>query len=493
MLKSVFSKYITVLSLIIFVSFLLLSSIIASIINEYAWDEKTSDLKRTSEWAAAVLNFGFSESTEDAPDDFLEHMNREAWLRVERYAKEREGLSVFLTAPDGRVLFFSQEMDGLVPDIVDVDILKNIAILQAQDDMSVMTNEVQAVLGGKELVCARAVTYDRPDGRGILGYVFVCTTDVETGGVISNTNQTILISCLWVMLAMLVAVYFITERVLEPVRRMSRAAQNYAKGDFATRIEVVGQDEITELANAFNHMADSLEHLEKMRNSFLANVSHDLRTPMTSIAGFIDGIREGAIPPEKQPYYLDLIDTEIHRLSRLVSSILDISRLDSGERKFRFDKCDLCETARLVLISFEQRIEEKKLQIGFETDEDAMYTLADGDALHQVIYNLCENALKFSYEGGALRIGVAYEEGDMLRLTVYNEGSGIPEEDLPFVFERFYKSDKSRGLDKTGVGLGLSIVRGIIEAHSGSISVQSEAGKYCQFTVLLPRYRKPNA
>ena len=488
MFKSVFSKYITVLSLIILVSFLILSSIIASIVNEYARDEKTADLKRTADWAAAVLNFGYGESENDTPEKFLENINREGWGRIEKYAREREGLSLFLTAPNGDVLLFSDDLAPIVPKKIDREVLEEITGQATAEERCVMTDAVQTVMDGDDLLCARAVTYEGEGKNEILAYIFVCTTNAEVRSVITTTNQTILISCLWIMMAMLVAVYFITERVLDPIRRMNRAAQKYAKGNFDTRIEAVGRDEIAELARTFNNMADSLDHLEKMRNSFLANVSHDLRTPMTSIAGFIDGIKEGAIPPEKQPYYLDLIGTEIHRLSRLVSAILDISRLDSGERKFRFEKCDLCETARLVLISFEQRIEDKKLQVSFDADEDDMYIRADKDAIHQVIYNLCENALKFSYEGGALKIGVHAQGQKRTALTVYNEGAGITKEDLPFVFERFYKSDKSRGLDKTGVGLGLSIVRGIVEAHGGTISVESEAGKYCLFTVVFRDY-----
>lgn len=488
MFKSVFSKYITVLSLIILVSFLILSTIIASIINEFTSEENTADLKRTADWSAAVLSFGYGESENDTPEKFLENLNREGWEKVEQYAKEKEGLSIFLTAPDGRVLLYSDELEGILPVQVEETVLREIAAEMTEEDRCVMSESVQSVIAGDNLLCARTVTYNDSGKRETLAYIFVCTTNGGVKGIINTTNRTILISCLWIMMAMLVAVYFITERVLDPIRRMSKAAQKYAKGDFNTRIEAVGQDEIAELATAFNEMADSLDHLEKMRNAFLANVSHDLRTPMTSIAGFIDGIKDGAIPPEKQPYYLDLIGTEIHRLSRLVSSILDISRLDSGERKFRFEKCDLCETARLVLISLEQRIEAKKLDVSFETDEDSMYINADKDAAHQVIYNLCENALKFSYEGGALRLGVHYGKENTVDLTVYNEGTGIAKEDLPFVFERFYKSDKSRGLDKTGVGLGLSIVRRIVEAHGGTVSVESEAGKYCQFTVTVKRY-----
>jgi signal transduction histidine kinase len=237
-------------------------------------------------------------------------------------------------------------------------------------------------------------------------------------------------------------------------------------------------------------MADSLENLENMRNTFMANVSHDLRTPMTTISGFIDNILVGAIPPEEQPYYLGIIKEEVRRLSRLVSSLLDISRLQAGDRKFNISSFDICETARLILISFEQMIDEKKLDVDFECDEERIFVKADKDAIYQVLYNVCDNAVKFSSIGGKYKISITLAEENKqkkVRVSVYNEGEGIPEEDLPFVFERFYKADKSRGMDKKGVGLGMFISKTIIEAHGESIFVESKKDEFCQFTFTLTR------
>jgi len=220
--------------------------------------------------------------------------------------------------------------------------------------------------------------------------------------------------------------------------------------------------------------------MEKMRSSFLGNVSHDLRTPMTTISGFIDGILDGTIPKEKHDYYLRIISGEVKRLSRLVSALLDISRIQAGERKFVPENFDICELGREILISFEKRIDEKRLDVSFECDRDSMIAFADRDAIHQVLYNLCDNAVKFSREGGMLRM--RFEVLDKrIHVSVYNEGNGISAEDLPFVFDRFYKTDKSRSLDKTGVGLGLYICRSVIEAHEENITVRSEEGKYCEF------------
>jgi len=232
-------------------------------------------------------------------------------------------------------------------------------------------------------------------------------------------------------------------------------------------------------------MAESLENLETMRNTFVANVSHDLRTPMTTITGFIDGILAGAIPPDKHEYYLGIISTEVKRLSRLVASLLDISRMQAGDRKFTLAPFDICEMARQIIISFEQKIDQKRLEIEFECDQDNITVNADRDAIYQILYNICDNAVKFSIEGGVLRITLIHYKEKKILVSVYNEGQGIPPEDLPFVFERFYKSDKSRGLDKSGVGLGLFISKTIINAHHQEMWVKSKYGKNCEFCFTL--------
>ena len=228
-------------------------------------------------------------------------------------------------------------------------------------------------------------------------------------------------------------------------------------------------------------MAESLNNYDNMRNTFMSDVSHDLRSPMTSIAGFIDGILDGVIPPEQHEYYLRLVSGEVHRLSRLVSSLLNLSRIQAGDRKFTMSRFDICETAKRILISFEKEIDMKHLDVEFDLQEERMYANADSDAIYQVLYNLCHNAVKFSSEGGRLRLSVTRLKGKKILVEVYNDGNGIANEDIQYVFERFYKSDKSRGLDKNGAGLGLFISKTIIEAHDERIWVESEYGKNCSF------------
>ncbi|MBQ7364727.1 MAG: HAMP domain-containing histidine kinase [Clostridia bacterium] len=289
-----------------------------------------------------------------------------------------------------------------------------------------------------------------------------------------------------VMCLALLASYQISKRITNPLAKMAAAAKAFAEGDFTVRVPVTGHDEVSEFGVIFNEMAESLERSEKTRNDFVANVSHDLRSPMTSITGFIDGMLNGVIPPEQHEHYLRIVLSETKRLSRLVTTLLDISRIQAGERKFRMTNFDICEMARQILISFENRIEEKALDVQFTLDEDRMYVLADMDSIYQVLYNLCDNAVKFSKDGGKIALFVSENSG-VITVSVFNEGEGIAEEDLVFVFDRFYKADKSRGIDKSGTGLGLYISKKIIEAHKEKIWVESESHVSCTFSFTLAK------
>jgi len=205
---------------------------------------------------------------------------------------------------------------------------------------------------------------------------------------------------------------------------------------------------------------------------------------MTTISGFIDGILTGAIPPEKEKHYLGIVSGEVKRLSRLVSSLLDITRLQAGDRKIVKAPFDICEMARHVLISCEDRIEEKSLEVNFNTEFDSMSVIADHDSIHQILYNLVDNAVKFSYEKGLLEISIRQKDKKTF-VSVKNEGKGIPKDELPLVFDQFYKSDKSRGLDKSGLGLGLYICKTVIDRHEEEIWVKSEEGAWCEFVFTL--------
>ena len=309
--------------------------------------------------------------------------------------------------------------------------------------------------------------------------------NAENDKMMSDMMMAIFTTILWITLVSLIAIYGISYYTMKPLREIGRAAKSFSRGKFDVRVRVRGNDELAELADSFNKMAIAIESKDEMQKNFLSNVSHDLKTPMTTIAGFVDGILDGAIPPEKQDYYLDIIKNEVKRLSRLVTSLLDISRLQSGERKFDFKEFNLSELVRQTVLSFEKTLEEKKLDVEFDMDDFDMMAYGDSDAIHQVVYNLCHNALKFSNDGAKYKVSLKYQDENTMVFKMYNEGIGIPAEDLPFVFDRFFKSDKSRGLDKTGTGLGLFIAKTIVDAHGQSIKAESEFGKWCEMSFTI--------
>ena len=277
-----------------------------------------------------------------------------------------------------------------------------------------------------------------------------------------------------ILLIAFVASSLTSMRQIQPIREMVRATRAYANGEFDVRMQDSDRsDEIGELAASFNAMADSLQETERQRRDFIANISHELKTPMTTIAGYTDGILDGTIPPEHERQYLQIISDESRRLSRLVRRMLDISQIQSKEMKK--EEFDLCESMRLALLSMEQKINERGLDVDADIPEDSVMVLGDNDLITQVIYNLLENATKFATPQSTLYLGLSTGAEEAV-VTVRNHGSTIPPEEIPLLFERFHKSDKSRSVDKDGYGLGLYIVKTILAQHKEKITVTSENG-----------------
>lgn len=279
-------------------------------------------------------------------------------------------------------------------------------------------------------------------------------------------------------------IYILTNKLVNPIRTMVVATETFSKGDFSVRVPKSSNDEIGKLALAFNNMASSLSVLETTRRSFIANVSHELRTPMTTISGFIDGVLDGTIPEEKHDYYLRIISGEIKRLARLVHSMLNLARIEAGELSINPQAFDITKLVCDSIFTFEQKIDDKKVTVeGLEVGK--IMVCADTDMIHQVLYNLIENAVKFVNENGTISFKYRVD-GAKTYISVKNTGAGIAKEDLPKVFERFYKADKSRSADIKSVGLGLHIVRSIVDLHSCDIVVKSIQNQYCEFEFWLP-------
>lgn len=278
-----------------------------------------------------------------------------------------------------------------------------------------------------------------------------------------------------------IVVYAFTEKLTNPLRQMSNATKAYAKGDFSRRVDVKGRDEFADLCQSFNRMASSLAVMESSRRSFVANVSHELKTPMTTIDGFINGMLDGTIPEEKRDEYLKIVSDEVGRLSRLVTSMLNLSKIEAGELELKLSDFDLSNTAVACLLTFEQMIEKKHIEIkGLENLEKTVVH-GDSDMLYQVVYNLIDNAVKFTPDGGNIELSITKNNRGEVDFWIKNSGAGIPPEEIGRIFERFYKVDKSRSYDTRSAGLGLYLCKTIIEMHGGNIYVQSVQNEFTQF------------
>ena len=321
-----------------------------------------------------------------------------------------------------------------------------------------------------------------------VGFVLVSQPMGSTTLVMSRISNIFLMVSMLIILVAVVAMSLLARQQAEPLRQMTRTAIAFGHGDLTARVHIDDgyPEDVEELARAFNNMAQTLQRSEYQRQEFVANVSHELKTPMTTISGYIDGILDGTIPRERHRHYLQIVSDETKRLSRLVRSMLDISRLqDQGgipeEKKIQFD---MEECAGQVLITFEQKINAKNLEVEVDMPEHPLYTSADPDAVTQVIYNLIDNAVKFCPQGGTLGLQLQ-EGGNKIYTSISNSGDTIPPEELPLVFDRFHKLDKSRTRNRDGWGLGLYIVKTIVCSHGEDISVSSQNGK-TTFTFTMP-------
>ncbi|MBQ6818669.1 MAG: HAMP domain-containing histidine kinase [Clostridia bacterium] len=319
------------------------------------------------------------------------------------------------------------------------------------------------------------------------GVVYTAVPAGQVGGYMKDLLQLFLLAAAFMVAVMAAVAYVAASALTKPLVQMSTAAKGLANGDFSHRITVKGKDEIAQLAQSFNDMTLSLEAGEKMRKGFIANVSHELKSPMTTIAGFVDGILDGTVPAHRQKEYLAIVSGEVRRLSRLVNRMLSLSKLESGDITLSPKPMDLRETVTQSLFLFESAVNDKNITVqGLETIPP-LPTMADPDLMGQVIRNLLENAVKYTPEGGWIALSGRREE-HTVRLCIRNSGEGIAEADLPFVFDRFYKADASRGSDQNSLGLGLYLVKTIVSLHGGLITVRSAQNAYCEFELLLQEH-----
>ena len=474
-MKSLYRRQFSILVSMVLLSFLMLGAAFAGLSYRYTMKERSASMERN---AAYISRFTSSMLTSgrDVRDEFFQ-------VYVASIAQITDSY-VVLSENDGEVVYasnsganyeFSGQSVYLPEDIVSA-VLKN---------------------GGYSGMSSLGGLYDGT--RYVVGVPVKVTLGGETmtSGLVMVATDASSIVELWRAMA---SIFFFTAVVVlviaciassitsmhmtQPLKDMAAVVRKFSSGEFDARMDTAGRkDEVGELAEAFNNMADSLAKSEAKRSEFVANVSHELKTPMTTIAGFADGILDGTIPQEQEREYLQVISSETRRLSRLVRRMLDLSRLQSEENVTAQEQFDVVELMARVLVSLEPKISKRQLDVDAKLPEDPLLVWGDPDAITQVCYNLLDNAIKFAPPGSAIGVQIV-AKGGKAQISVRNQGQTIPAEELPLLFDRFHKSDKSRSVDREGVGLGLYIVKTILNNHKENITVTSEDG-VTEFTFTL--------
>ncbi|MGI6184037.1 MAG: ATP-binding protein [Candidatus Fimadaptatus sp.] len=393
---------------------------------------------------------------------------------------ESNDLSIWLVDRNGFVLSLSTDSETLAKRLKDEAVLEQLHRVMSGEEIQVQG--LFAELGG-QIVTVGVPWEDRfgDVGGAVLLHTDVSNLDVSFGAV---GRQVI-----WAALAALVLgvalAYFITRSLTRPITKISRAVGKFAKGELDSRVEISRRDELGDLARAFNSMAEDLSQLEMVRRGFVANVSHELRSPMTSMQGYVQGMLDGTIPPEEHSKYLSVVLSETKRLNKLISELLDLSRIESGKFPLKYQKFDANELIARIMFQYEGRIEEKHISVDIDFRQQQCMVWADPDRISQVVVNLIDNAVKFLQDGGSLTVWTHIDEEHAI-VTIKDDGPGIAADDLPYIFDRFYKADKAHS--GRGTGLGLSIVKKILEQHGQDIRCNSAPGHGTAFIFTLAKY-----
>ena len=384
---------------------------------------------------------------------------------------------VLVANPDGRVVYatdgsyFYNYEDITLPSRLVSDVFQ-------RDGYSGLTT-LPGITTDSQYVAALPITTGIGAREVDRGLVLVSADASRIAEMWNSTATIFFFSAMTVLLITIITCSIMSAYQSRPLREMATAARRFGRGDFSARVSGYDKaaDEIVDLSDAFNTMAASLAKVEKQRDDFIANISHELKTPMTTISGFAEGILDGTIPEDREKESLQIIVSETRRLSRLVRRMLDLSRLDAASEKAvtAQEQFDLTEVASQVLISLEGKITSRNLDVDVQMPEGKLMVWGDPDSITQVCYNLLDNAAKFAVSGYAITLQISKKDGKAYT-TVKNLGATIPPDELPLLFDRFHKADSSRSMDREGVGLGLYIVKTILSNLGESITVTSEDG-----------------
>jgi len=357
--------------------------------------------------------------------------------------------------------------------------------LSGQPGKAVRLAESRIGIGGRTMYVAVPISVDRQ----VVGAVYLSQSMSDLLAVIYDLRWRLVISAGVAAVVASMAGLLLSRALTRPIQQLTLAADEVARGDLERQVPVRSADEIGRLGQAFNRMIAQLRATERMRTDFVSNVSHELRTPLTAVKGLVETLRDGAVDDRQvRDRFLATIEDETDRLIRLVNDLLVLSKADSQALKLKQEPLDVRDLVERSVHKLAPQVEEKGILVEVGASEEPQWVLADADRIEQVLVNLLDNAIKYSPEGG--RITVAIDDGGapgLVGVAVRDEGVGIPTDDLPRVFERFYRVDRARSRDGGGSGLGLSIAKAIVEAHGGEITLRSEEGQGTTVHFTLPR------
>ena len=447
------------------VMILLLCGTLAVIYTNHYMGEKKQDLIRQGEKIATAYSGAYR--TGDLSDLSHELQILESYMEA----------GVVLVNRDGKVVLTSPGFDSVL-----------IGDNMVYNDLTqrVMDGEIATYQMKKgEVFDMPMLVVGYPVSEGYLAGIFMCKPLPQIEASLMEMYQMSVLSLFIISLLGLIVSFLTAKYVALPLVMMNRAAKVIANGDFEQRVEINSNDEIGELAESFNHMAESLQAHEKVQKDFIANISHDLRSPLTSMNGFLTAMLDGTIPPEKQERYLKIVLEETNRLSRMTQGIVELSRAQSSAILLEETNFDINALIRSNIEMLEPQLKEKQVHIRGIYDAEKTMVRGDEDKISRVLQNLLSNAAKFSPEGGIIEVETTLQGKKKVLISVKDEGPGISQEDQKYVFDRFFKSDTTRNEDKVGSGIGLAIAKEFMLAHGENITVKSEEGKGATFAFCL--------
>ena len=475
-MKSLYKRQLIMMVGVMVLSFTLLSTAFMLLSYRYIISEKRDSMERN---AGYIANFTATNYTL-----FLDVRN-EVYLGYVASIALISDSYVIVADPEGNIIYatdgrnFYEYPDTSIPADVVSQVLE-------QGSYNGITN-LNGIYPERRYMASLPITSQLGGLTVVQGMVLVSADTSSLSEMWSATATIFFFSAVVVLLIAVIASTITSAHQARPLNEMAEAARKFGRGEFDVRVTSYENrgDEIGTLAEAFNSMANSLQKVESQRAEFIANVSHELKTPMTTISGFAEGILDGTIPPEREREFLQVIVSETRRLSRLVRRMLDLSRLNAlAETSVTAqEQFDLTELMSRVLVSLEGKITQRNLDVDVQMPEDKLLVWGDPDSMTQVCYNLLDNAAKFAASGTTITVQITKKDGKAYT-SVSNLGATIPAEELPLIFDRFHKADYSRSMDREGVGLGLYIVKTILGNLKENITVTSEDG-VTRFTFTL--------